>query len=90
MDLSNYIIIILLTSCVCIWIISFFNKCPSQSLLPPKIIYQYKPELDLQFDESNFPSKIYTNVFTGNNVSQGGYNLLNTGRISLSDKNKRV
>lgn len=58
------------------WFATLIGKCPPlPPPLPPQIIYKYNPELDLQFDERNFPSNIYDDVFSGENVYQGGYNL---------------
>lgn len=86
MELSDFIIIILLTSCVFIWFGNFVGKCPvPPPPPPPQIIYRYKPELDLQFDERNMPSKVYDYVFNGGNVYQGGYHL-DQGRVVLSTK----
>lgn len=68
------------------WYISSTRKCNAQKLLPPKVVYRYRNELDLQFDPSNYPTNIYDNVFNGTNVAQGGYQLLNTGRIGAPVK----
>lgn len=62
------------------WFISANKKCKVLDVLPPKIVYRYRNELDLQFDSSNYPTAIYDNLFNGTNVAQGGYQLLNTGR----------
>jgi hypothetical protein len=75
MEFSDFIIIILLIICLIMWVITYTTKCPPQTQLPPQIIYKYNPELDLQFDERNFPSKIYNDVFSGENVYMGGYKL---------------
>lgn len=86
MELSDFIIIILLISCVSMWFANFVGKCPpSPPPSPPKIVYRYRPELDLQFDPKNMPSKIYDYVFTGPNVYQGGYHL-DQGRVVLNTK----
>lgn len=82
MELSDIIIIMLLISCLLMWIITFITECPSVKS-PPLIIYKYNPELDLQFDERNFPSKIYNNLFGGENVYMGGYKL---DQINKTDK----
>jgi hypothetical protein len=88
MELSDFIIIILLISCVSMWVANFFGKCPQlPTPPPPQIIYRYKPELDLQFDERNMPSKIYGYVFNSPNVYQGGYNL-DQNRTVLSASKK--
>jgi hypothetical protein len=84
MELSDFIIIILLISCIAIWFINLFSKCPTQPLLQPQIVYKYRPELDLQFDERNMPSKIYDYVFNGENVYQGGYQ-----NLSVLSKSKK-
>lgn len=90
MELSDFIIIVLLISCVSIWFANFVGKCPvPPPPPPPEIIYRYKPELDLQFDERNMPSKIYDYVFTGPNVYQGGYHM-DQGRVVGSTKPKKT
>jgi hypothetical protein len=38
------------------------------------IVYKKFPELDLQFDERNLPSRVYKDLFIGENVWIGGYN----------------
>lgn len=58
-------------------------ECPEPVVQPAKIMYVYKPELDLQFNENNFPSKIYPQLFTGPNVYQGGYHM-DQGRVVLT------
>jgi hypothetical protein len=74
MELSDFIVIILLGSCVSMWFANFFGKCPiPPPPPPPQIVYRYRPELDLQFDERNMPSKIYDDIFNSPNVYQGGY-----------------
>jgi hypothetical protein len=54
----------------------------STSCPPPRIIttggskFSIVPTtVDLQFSQSNFPSVVYDDVFTGSNVFQGGYSL---------------
>lgn len=85
MQLTDFIIIFLLMSCVILWYIISKKECPLIKSMPAQVIYRYKPELDLQFDSRNFPTAIYDDVFNGTNVAQGGYQLLNTGRITASD-----
>lgn len=76
MELSELIIIILLISCIFIWIANLLGRYLLQSPpTPPQIIYRYRPELDLQFDERNLPSQVYGYLFNGDNVYQGGYHL---------------
>lgn len=88
MEISDFVIIVLLISCVSMWFTNFLGKCPpSPPPPPPQIIYRYKPELDLQFNENNFPSKIYDYVFTGPNVYQGGYHL-DQGRVVQTQTKK--
>lgn len=75
MELSDIIIIILLISCISMWYLVSTQK---KDCVPEKIIikeYIFRPELDLQFDKENFPSKLYDNVFTKPNIYQGGYNI---------------
>ena len=87
MELSDFIIIILLISCVSMWFANFLGKCPPPPPSPrPQIVYRYRPELDLQFDPKNMPSKIYDYVFTGPNVYQGGYHLDQGRTVLTADK----
>ena len=86
MRITEFIVILLFISCIIMWYISSTRKCITQKLLPPKVVYRYRNELDLQFDPSNYPTNIYDNVFNGTNVAQGGYQLLNTGRINAPVK----
>jgi hypothetical protein len=72
MELSTIVIIILLITSILLFILNFLKTCPTQK--PAIIVYKSFPELDLQFDENNFPSKVLDNVFTGNNIWLGGYN----------------
>lgn len=65
----SYVIIILLSICIFLLIINYFKTCSE------KIIYKLRPELDLQFDESNYPSKIYNNMFNDVNLNYGGYKI---------------
>lgn len=72
MEITDYLL--LLVSYVLMWYII-------STLLSKKVLPQPQPqpppqinELDLQFDERNFPSKIFDNVFSSN-VYQGGYNM---------------
>lgn len=74
MEFTDFIIIVLLISCISMWLANIINECPSlPPPSPPQIVYRYRPELDLQFDENNMPSKVYDDIFTGPNVYQGGY-----------------
>ena len=78
MNFSDVIIILLLLACVWFWHKVSLKECPKLPEPQVQIVYRYKPELDLQFNENNFPSKIYDYVFTGRNVAQGGYQLAST------------
>jgi hypothetical protein len=70
MEFLDILIIILLICCIFLWIVNLYKPCPDI-----KILYRYRPELDLQFSETNLPSKIYDYIFNEPNVFQGGYNL---------------
>lgn len=72
MELSTIVIIILLLTAISLFILNFLKRCPPRK--PAIIVYKKFPELDLQFDENNFPSKVLDNVFTGNNIWLGGMN----------------
>ena len=67
-------------------IISSNNKCIDIIPQDPQIIYKFKPDLDLQFDDSNFPTTVYSKMFSGPNTFQGGYDI-SSGR---SAKNTSV
>ena len=56
------------------------KKCIETRALQQKII----PTVDIQFSEQNFPSVVYNDIFSGDNVWQGGYKLLNTGKGTTS------
>ena len=88
MEFSDFVIIILLISCLSMWFTNIMGKCPPvQAQLPPQIVYTYRPELDLQFDPNNFPSKIYGNVFDAPNVYQGGYHMDKNLKTKVVQKN---
>lgn len=72
MELSTIVVIMLLITAILLFILNFLKSCPPQK--PAIIVYKSFPELDLQFDENNFPSKVLDHIFTGNNVWIGGYN----------------
>lgn len=72
MEISTIIVIILLITAILLFILNFLKNCPPQK--PPVIVYKSYPALDLQFSKANFPSKVFDNVFNGNNIWLGGYN----------------
>lgn len=85
---SDIVIIILLLISIALWVINMIIKCQDSVQPKPQIIYRFRPDLDLQFDASNFPSKIYTNMFSGANVSQGGMSTdQGRGAISVLNQN---
>jgi len=90
MDLTNLIVIILLIICAILWSLNLFKQYPEMNAeqQPIKVMYIYKPELDLQFNKSNFPSKLYDNLFTGENVYQGGYHM-DQGRTMLTSSGRQ-
>jgi hypothetical protein len=64
------------TSIITILMYYFSNvTCPSPRIISRTITSTPVPTIDLQFSETNFPSVTYDDVFKGNNVWQGGYNL---------------
>jgi hypothetical protein len=75
MQFSDIVIIILLSSSILIWTIFTITSSPRIAISPPQIIYRFRPDLDLQFDSTNFPSTVYSDMFNGNNIWQGGYSL---------------
>lgn len=72
MELSDILIIFLLLSSMLIWGINMNKQCPIITEPDPVIIYKFRPDLDLQFDSTNFPSTIYTDMFSGKNLTVGG------------------
>lgn len=91
MQLSDILIIFLLLSCVTLWIINMNKKCPDIRQQPPQIIYKFRPDLDLQFNPTNFPSEIYSEMFKGGNIAQGGMSNdrgRNTGGTLVTNQNK--
>lgn len=87
--LSDIIIIILLLISILLWIINLVTKYDNVDQQKPQIIYRFRPDLDLQFDKSNFPSKIYNDMFTGSNISQGGMST-DQGRSTVSVLNQNI
>ena len=66
-------IIITILVCIFLYILIYQNQT---------IIYKQPTELNLQFSPDNFPSKIYNDVFTGQNVWLGGFNMNTSSRIA--------
>lgn len=69
----DYMILLIILLAFAVLITGFFNK---QQVCPPtKVIYKYVPEnqLDIQFDEQNFPSNIYKEMFLKSSPWIGGY-----------------
>ena len=65
------------------------KTCPPSKLIATKklvgVTNESIPTIDLQFSETNFPSVVYDDIFTGNNVWLGGYNgTMNTGKGTTS------
>lgn len=92
MELSDIVIIILLIIAIYVWYQNLNKKCPVTVTPPPQIIYRFKPDLDLQFDTTNFPTTVYTQMFNGGNTYMGGYKLDSNyagGNVSVNDQNKR-
>jgi len=91
MQFADIVIIILLLIAIIVWIMNLIKTCPQETRSVPQIIYRFKPDLDLQFDTTNFPSTVYTQMFNGNNPTIGGYTL-ESGRstlISVNNQNTR-
>jgi hypothetical protein len=89
MEFSDIVIIFLLLIAIIVWLINLNKKCPVVIQPEPRIIYRFKPELDLQFDSTNFPTAVYTDLFNGPNTYMGGYKL-DSGRstlVSVNDQN---
>lgn len=91
MDFSDIVIIFLLLIAIIIWLININKKCPVVIQPEPRIIYRFKPDLDLQFDSTNFPTVVYSDIFSGGNIFQGGYQLQNANKtnVSVNNQNKR-
>lgn len=65
------------------------TNCPAPTLCAePKYKYKYTtvPTVDSQFSQSNFPSVVYDEIFTGQNTYQGGYQL-DQGKGSTAAQN---
>ena len=75
MQFSDIVIILLLLIAIILWFIDINKSCPVVVQSSPQIIYRFKPDLDLQFDSSNFPTTVYTKMFSGPNTYMGGYQL---------------
>jgi len=90
MELSDIVIIILLIIAIYVWYQNLNKKCPVTVTPPAQIIYRFKPDLDLQFDTTNFPTAVYDQMFSGANTYQGGYKLdsNNTGKVNVSVNNQ--
>jgi len=75
MEREYIIIISLALIIVCLLYINYTQKpvTPSERsrIEESKII----PAIDIEFSEQNFPSVVYSDLFSGPNVWQGGYNL---------------
>lgn len=90
MELSDIVIIILLIIAIYVWYQNLNKKCPVTVTPPPQIIYRFKPDLDLQFDTTNFPTTVYDQMFSGGNTYMGGYKLdsNNTHKVNVSVNNQ--
>jgi len=88
MEFSDIVIIFLLLIAIIVWLINLNKKCPMVIQPEPQIIYRFKPDLDLQFDSTNFPTAVYSDVFNGRNLSPGGYSL-DSGRSTLVSVNNQ-
>lgn len=88
MEFSDIIIIALLLIAIIVWLINMNKKCPVPIQHEPQIIYRFKPDLDLQFDSTNFPTAVYTQMFSGANTFQGGYQLQNANKTNVSVNNQ--
>lgn len=88
MEFSDIVIIFLLLIAIIVWLININKKCPVVIQPEPQIIYRFKPDLDLQFDSTNFPSTIYTDMFSGPNTYMGGYQLQNANKTNVSVNNQ--
>ena len=57
---------------------------------PPKIIYKYVPAstLDVQFNNENFPSQIYNDMFTQSSPWIGGFTLGNGKTYAVQQAQK--
>ena len=93
MEFSDIIIIILLMSCLLIWFYNSTQNQPQIRQCSPQIIYKFRPDLDLQFDSTNFPSTVYSQMFNGSNIAMGGYNFtdsnIKTGLNLVTNQNNK-
>lgn len=88
MELSDVVIIVLLLLAIIVWIMNLNKKCIIVPCEPCRDNKQTNVALDLQFDERNFPSIVYDNMFNGRNVYQGAYSL-DTGRSTIISANNQ-
>lgn len=90
MDFSDIVIIFLLLIAIIVWLININKKCPVVIQPEPRIIYRFKPDLDLQFDSTNFPTAVYSDLFSGPNTYMGGYKLdSGRGNVSVNNQNNK-
>ena len=84
MEFSDIFIILLIIISIILFALALMKRCP-ECINQPIIVYKKFPELDLQFSPDNYPTKVYNDVFTGNNPWLGGYSgPMNTAsRIAL-------
>lgn len=88
MKFSDIVIIFLLLIAIIVWLININKKCPVIIQPEPQIIYRFKPDLDLQFDSTNFPTAVYSDLFSGRNIFQGNYQLQNANKTNISVNNQ--
>ena len=81
MEVTSIITIMFLFASIVILFIMYIRKktkCPPCSKqdymdeMDKKTIRRITPELDVQFSESNLPSKVYEDVFKNDNIWIGG------------------
>ena len=91
-DITYIILIILLSVAIVFLYISINTQCSDIIQQDHQIVYRFKPDLDLQFDDSNFPTTIYSKMFSGPNTFQGGYDI-SSGRsvknTSVNNQNNK-
>jgi len=83
LNLMNVIIMLVIV----IAVVSLFSfwAVPEVECPGPRVVYRYVPEhtLDMQFSDSNKPSKLYKDMFVSKNIWVGGYDM---GDVKEYDK----
>lgn len=90
-ELTTTILIVVLLIVIIVFMLLYISKSLEKERSKEQIVKsankQTPLELDVQFSENNFPSKIYSNLFTGPNTFVGGYSI-DSGRTVFPAQSK--